>query len=260
VFVATRHDTHARWVEAALLAHKAVFVEKPLALTTRDYDRIATVQRATQARLMVGFNRRFAPATAWALQALGSNRAGLRVTQRINAGALPTHHWLHDPETGGGRLLGEACHFIDYACFIAGTAPHSIEARALDAAGEHGHQSFHIEIAFANGATAGIDYLSGGDASLAKERIEIHRSGLSIVIEDFRSASLHRGGRRVATKGWRGRDKGHAAEVRAFLEAVRTGARTPIPEEESLRSTALTLAAAMSLREGRAIGHNEWPR
>jgi predicted dehydrogenase len=260
VFVATRHDTHARWVEAALLAHKAVFVEKPLALTTRDYDRIATVQRATQGRLMVGFNRRFAPATVWALQALGSNRAGLRVTHRINAGALPAHHWLLDPETGGGRLLGEACHFIDYACFIAGAAPHSIEARVLDAVGEHGHQSFHIEIAFANGATAGIDYLSGGDASLAKERIEIHRSGLSIVIEDFRSASLHRGGRRVATKGWRGRDKGHAAEVRAFLEAVRTGARTPIPEEESLRSTALTLAAAMSLREGRAIGHNEWPR
>ena len=257
VFVATRHDTHAQWVEAALLAHKAVFVEKPLALTTRDYDRIATVQRATQGRLMVGFNRRFAPATVWALQALGSNRAELRITYRVNAGALPAHHWLLDPETGGGRLLGEACHFIDYACFLADSAPRSIDARALGASGEHGNQSFHIEIAFTNGATAGIDYLSSGDASLAKERIEIHRSGLSIVIDDFRSASLHRGGKRVATKGWRGRDKGHADEVRAFLEAVRGGARTPIPEEESLRSTALTLAAAMSLREGRAMDPDE---
>jgi len=257
VFVATRHDSHARYVEAALLAHKAVFVEKPLALTTCDYDRIATVQRATQGRLMVGFNRRFAPATVWALQALGSNRAGLRITHRVNAGARPAHHWLLDLDTGGGRLLGEACHFIDYACFLADAAPRSIEARALDASGEHGHQSFHIEIAFTNGATAGIDYLSGGDASLAKERIEIHRSGLSIVIDDFRSASLHRGGKRVATKAWRGRDKGHTAEVRAFLEAVRAGARTPIPEEESLRSTAMTLAAAMSLREGRAMDHGE---
>ena len=256
VFVATRHDTHARWVEAALHAHKAVFVEKPLALTIRDYERIATLQRATQGRLMLGFNRRFAPATQWALEALQSNRAGLRLTYRINAGALPAHHWLLDPDTGGGRLIGEACHFIDYACFLADALPVLIDARALDAAGE----SFHIEIAFEDGASAGIDYLSRGDASLAKERIEIHRSGLSIVIDDFRSAVLHRGGKRAAMKRWKGRDKGHQAEVRAFLDAVRTGAPTPIPEEESLRSTALTLAAAMSLREGRAIRYGEWPR
>jgi polar amino acid transport system substrate-binding protein len=255
VFVATRHDTHAQWVEGSLRAHKAVFVEKPLAITARAYERIATLQRATQGRLMVGFNRRFAPATMWALDALGSNRAGLRLTYRINAGALPANHWLLDPDTGGGRLIGEACHFIDYACFLADALPVSIDARALDAAGE----SFHIEIAFANGASAGIDYLSGGDGSLAKERIEIHRSGLSIVIDDFRSAVLHRGGKR-ARKRWKARDKGHQAEVRAFLEAVGSGAPTPIPEEESLRSTALTLAAAMSLREGRAIHPDEWPR
>jgi predicted dehydrogenase len=136
----------------------------------------------------------------------------------------------------------------------------SIDARALDTAGEHGHESFHIEIAFANGASAGIDYLSRGDASLAKERIEIHRSGLSIVIDDFRTATLHRGGKRATVKRWKGRDKGHQAQVRAFLEAVRTGASTPIPEEESLRSTALTLAAVMSLREGRAVRRDEWPR
>ena len=172
----------------------------------------------------------------WALDALGSNRAGLRLTYRINAGALPANHWLLDPDTGGGRLIGEVCHFIDYACFLADALPVSID-----------------------GASAGIDYLSGGDGSLAKERIEIHRSGLSIVIDDFRSAVLHRGGKR-ARKRWKGRDKGHQAEVRAFLEAVGSGAPTPIPEEESLRSTALTLAAAMSLREGRAIHPDEWPR
>ena len=260
VFVATRHDTHARYVEAALLASKAVFVEKPLALTAREYDRVATAQRATQGRVMVGFNRRFAPATVWALEALGTNRAGLRLTYRINAGALPPHHWLLDPDVGGGRLLGEACHFIDYALFLAAAPPRSVEARALDAGGDKGHQSFHIEIAFANGASAGIEYLAQGDASLPKERIEIHRSGLSIVIDDFRSAVLHRGGRRAATRKWPGRDKGHRAEVRAFLDAVRSGGPTPIPEEESLRSTAMTLGAAMSLREGRAIDHDEWPR
>ena len=260
LFVATRHDTHARYVEAALRAGKAVFVEKPLALTPREYDLVATAQRATAGRLMVGFNRRFAPAMAWALAALGSNRSGLRLIYRVNAGALPAHHWLLDPDVGGGRLLGEGCHFIDLACHIAGASPRAIEAKPLDDAAAYGHQSYHIEIAFANGATAGIEYLSGGDASLPKERIEIHRSGLSIVIDDFRSAAAHRGGKRSAAKSWPGRDKGHRAEVRAFLDAVREGAPTPIPEEESLLTTSLTLAAARSVREGRAIHNGEWSR
>ncbi len=257
VFIATRHDSHARYAEAALRAHKAVFVEKPLALTSAELDRVATTIRATQGRLMVGFNRRFAPATRWALEALGSNRDQLRILMRINAGALPHNHWLLDAETGGGRLLGEGCHFIDLACFLAGSAPATVETHALDAPhNDAGHQSFRIEITFENGATAGIDYLSNGDVSLPKERIEIHRSGTSIVIDDFRSASLHRAGRR-RTKKWGARDKGHRAEVKAFLDAVRTGAPTPIPEEESILSTALTLAAARSIREARPLTREE---
>ncbi|HET9234211.1 MAG TPA: bi-domain-containing oxidoreductase, partial [Candidatus Eisenbacteria bacterium] len=231
LFIATRHDTHARYVESALLANKAVFVEKPLVLTEREYDRVATALRGTQGRLMIGFNRRFAPATYWSLGALGSNRAGMRVLYRINAGPLPANHWLLDPDVGGGRLVGEGCHFIDLACHVAGTSPLSIEARSLETHAGTPPQSFHIEIVFPN-ATAGIEYIASGDSSLAKERIEIHRSGTSIVIDDFRSATLYRSGKRTQKK-WPGRDKGHRAEVRAFLEAVRTGSPTPIPEEES---------------------------
>ncbi|HEV8129357.1 MAG TPA: Gfo/Idh/MocA family oxidoreductase, partial [Candidatus Eisenbacteria bacterium] len=261
IFIATRHDSHARYAQAGLRANRAVFVEKPLALTAADLDRVATVVRATHGRLMVGFNRRFAPATRWALDQLGpgpENRAGLRFLCRVNAGALPHAHWLLDPGVGGGRLLGEGCHFIDLACFVAGAPPTQIQAWALDAPHDGaGHQSFRIEIEFQNGATAGIDYLSGGDSSLPKERIEIHRSGTSVVIDDFRSAAAHRAGRR-RTKTWGARDKGHAAEVLAFLDAVRTGARTPIPEEESILSTALTLAAARSIREARPLERKEW--
>ncbi|HYR52577.1 MAG TPA: hypothetical protein VET83_08175, partial [Candidatus Dormibacteraeota bacterium] len=110
---------------------------------------------------------------------------------------------------------------------------------------------------FRNGATAGIDYLSNGDSSLAKERIEVHRSGTSVVIDDFRSASIHRAGKH-RNKSWPARDKGHRAEVKAFLGAVITGSKTPIPEEESILSTALTLAAARSIREARAITADEW--
>jgi predicted dehydrogenase/threonine dehydrogenase-like Zn-dependent dehydrogenase len=261
VFIATRHDSHARLAEAALRAGRAVFVEKPLALDGSGLERVETVLRATAGRLMVGFNRRFAPSLGWALEALGENRAGLRFLCRVNAGALPEDHWLLDPEIGGGRLLGEVCHFLDLARFVAGSEPVEIEARGLDGA-EHAHagrgpQSYRVEIAFANGASAGIDYVSGGDPSLPKERIEIHRSGVSIVIDDFRAASVHRGGKR-RVKRWASRDKGHRAEVLAFLDAVRAGAPTPIPEEESLTSTAMTLAAARSLRENRSLRREEW--
>jgi predicted dehydrogenase len=219
---------------------------------------VETVLRATAGRLMVGFNRRFAPSLRWALEALGAHRAGLRFLCRVNAGALPASHWLLDSEIGGGRLLGEVCHFLDLACFVAASPPIEVHARALDSGSRaHGPQSYRVEIAFSNGATAGIDYLADGALSLAKERIEIHRSGVSIVLEDFRSATLHRGGTRQV-KRWPSRDKGHASEIRAFLEAVRSGGPTPIPEEESLTTTALTLAAARSLRENRALGRETW--
>jgi len=258
VFVATRHDTHATFSDAALRANRAVFVEKPLAITAEELERVATTVRATQGRLMVGFNRRFAPATAWALERLGTDRAGIRFLCRVNAGALPSDHWLLDPQIGGGRLLGEACHFIDLACHVIASEPTEVLGRDRDAGkGMKAPQDFAIEISFANGSTAMIEYISSGDPSLAKERFEIHRQGLSIVIDDFKKAECYRAGKVTRTK-WATRDKGHRAEVRAFLEAVRSGAQTPIPEEESIRSTALTLAAARSIREGRPIRNEEW--
>ncbi len=258
VFIATRHDSHARYAEAAIRAGKSVFVEKPLALSREELDGVATAVRALQGRLMVGFNRRFAPALQWAFENLGPDRSHSRLLCRVNAGPLPAHHWLLDPEVGGGRLLGEGCHFLDLACHIARSAPVSVYARALDGSVRDGHyEDFSLDVTFANGATASIEYISGGDPSLAKERIEIHRSGTSVVIDDFRVAEIHRAGR-TARKTWATRDKGHRAEVRAFLDAVQTGAPTPIPEEESLLSTLLTLAAARSVREGRPLHHGEW--
>lgn len=258
VFIATRHDTHASFAEAALRANRAVFVEKPLAINAPELDRVSAAQRATGGRLMVGFNRRFAPAFVWAVGHLGADRGNLRFLGRINAGPLPADHWLLDPEKGGGRLLGEACHFIDLACYVAKGEPSEIVAQRRDDPGlGEAPEDFSIDIGFANGSTAAIEYVSSGDPSLAKERFEIHRQGTSIVIDDFRRAEYHRAGK-TSRRAWRARDKGHRAEVRAFLEAVRSGSATPIPEAESIRSTALTIAAALSLREGRPIHHGEW--
>jgi len=258
VFIATRHDSHARYVEAALVANKAVFVEKPLALKAAELEAIATAVRATQGRLMVGFNRRFAPAIRVASEALGSNRAELRMLYRIQAGALAADHWLLDPEVGGGRLIGEGCHFIDLACLVASAPAKRIQAWAMESrVATAPPQDFRIEIGFENGASAGIEYLSSGSPALAKERIEIHRAGLSIVIDDFRSAEVYRGSRRK-THRWETRDKGHRAEIAAFLGAVKTGAPTPIAEEESIATTALTIAAARSMREARPLPREEF--
>ena len=258
VVIVTRHDTHAAFADAALRADRAVFVEKPLALTAESLAQVASTIRATRGRLMVGFNRRFAPAIAWALERLGADRGGMRFLCRVNAGPLPAEHWLLDPEIGGGRLLGEACHFIDLACHVAGSEPVEVLGRDRDAGrGMKTPQDFAIEIAFANGSMAMIEYVSSGDPSLAKERFEVHRQGTSIVIEDFRHAECYRAGK-VARVKWSVKDKGHRAEIRAFLEAARTGGPTPIPEEESIRTTALTLAAARSIRDGRPLRLGEW--
>ena len=256
--IATRHDSHARYAEEALRAGKAVFVEKPLALTR---DELSAVERAlseTRGRLMVGFNRRFAPATQWALERIGANREGLRFVARINAGPLPHDHWLLDPEVGGGRLLGEGCHFLDLATYVSGSRPIEIFGAALEPAREgHAPQSFHLEVRYENGATAGIDYVAQGDPALPKERFEIHRAGTSVVIDDFRRVEYVRAGKRTEKK-WAARDKGHRAEVAAFLDAVRTGGPTPIPEFESIESSALTLAAARSIREARPLRRDDW--
>lgn len=258
VFIATRHESHANFAEAALRSNRAVFVEKPLAIDRQSLDRVATTLRATGGRLMAGFNRRFSPAIGWIVERLGVDRRGIRFLCRVNAGPLPQDHWILDPQIGGGRLRGEACHFIDLACYLAASEPVEVLARARDVRrGLAEAQDFGIEISFANESFAAIEYVSSGDPSLAKERFEIHRSGESIVLEDFLRAEGRRAGK-VTRKTWASRDKGHRAEVRAFLEAVRTGGPTPIPEEESIRSTALTLACVRSMQEGRPLRSEEW--
>jgi len=251
--IATRHDTHARFTIDALSAGKAVFVEKPLALTEEELDRVSETARRTGGRFMVGFNRRFAPAVGWALERIGDDRADLRMHFRIAAGPLPADHWLLDPDVGGGRLLGEGCHFVDLACFAAASAPVRVRAEALDRPGRRGGtQDFLIALRFSNGATATIEYLSSSNARVAKEHLEFHRSGVTAIIRDYLDAEVYRGGRAIRKK-WRSRDKGHRAEIAEFLAAVRAGKPTPIPESESVQSMLVTLLASRSIAEGRTI-------
>ncbi len=230
VVIATRHDTHAGYVVHALERGKHVFVEKPLAL---DEDELMAVERAaadSDGVLMVGFNRRFAPLARELAEAVG--RPGpLIVTYRVNAGRLPRSHWTHDPEIGGGRIIGEVCHFVDFLSFLCAGPPTSVSAQAVGGGSEPREDSVAATLGFADGSVGVVVYTALGDPSLGKERVEVLGEAGAATLDDFRMLSLHRGGERQDVE--RTRDKGHAAEVAAFVAACRDGSQ-PWPVAEML--------------------------
>jgi predicted dehydrogenase/threonine dehydrogenase-like Zn-dependent dehydrogenase len=248
VIIATRHDEHARLAAEALRAGKAVFVEKPLALDDESLDEVLGAA-ATGGLLMVGFNRRFAPATVFLRERL-ARLAGARVVQiRVNAGAIPPDSWVHDPVVGGGRLLGEGCHFVDLALYLAGSPAVEVSASALGGADPAAPLRDNVQVTLhcADGSLASVLYTSKGDPRSGKERVEVYAGGATGVIDDFRRAEFWSGRR----ERWKGtQDKGHAAELRAFIEAVRSGGAAPIPLAELENSSRATLRAAAALRLG----------
>jgi len=252
ILIATRHDEHARLAAAALRAGKAVFVEKPLAL---DEESLADVLAAARGGgpLLVGFNRRFAPATVFLRERL-ERTAGARVVQvRVNAGAVPRESWVHDRAIGGGRLIGEGCHFVDLALYLAGSP--AVEVMATGIGGDDPdaglQDNVQVTLRCADGSLASVVYTSKGDIRAGKERVEVFAGGVTGVIDDFRRAEFWSGRREV----WRGtQDKGHAAELAAFVRAVREGGPAPIALEELENSSLATLRAARALGEpGRLV-------
>lgn len=245
VLIATRHDEHARLAAAALRAGKAVFVEKPLAL---DEESLADVLDAARGGgpLLVGFNRRFAPATVFLRERL-ERVPGARVVQiRVNAGAVPPESWVHDPEVGGGRLIGEGCHFVDLALYLAGSPAVEVQAAGLGGADPDARLQDNVQVTLrcADGSLASVLYTSKGDIRAGKERVEVFTGGATGIIEDFRRAEFWSARR----EQWRGtQDKGHAAELAAFILAVRDGGPSPIPLAELENSSLATLRAAASV-------------
>ncbi len=251
VFLATRHDLHAEALLACLRAGRAVWVEKPLAVTP---EALAAVEDglaelgASAPPWMVGFNRRFAAASLRVREHMAPVAGPRTVHVRFNAGPLPREHWLHDPDRGGGRLLGEACHAVDLAAFLVGSRVARVFAEAPAGPGT-GDEEAVIALRFADGSVGSVVYAAGGDRGLPKERVEIFGAGRVGVIDDFASVTLVADGKarspRLGT-----RDKGHAAAVRAFLDAVRSGGPSPVAAGELLNSTRATLAVLESLDTG----------
>lgn len=235
VFIATRHDSHASLAAAALRAGKHVFVEKPLAL---DHEQLADVVAAAEGApgvLTVGFNRRFAPMMIAAKAAIASRAGPIAMHYRVNAGHVPGDSWLHGAQ-GGGRIVGEACHFVDALTFLAGGPPVSVSAFRPEGIDD----TVSAVLRFADGSTGTILYSSLGDSSLPKEYLEIFASGTVVRLDDFRKLHITTGGK-TTTQSASAQDKGQAGLVKAFYAAARDGAAAPIPLDELIAVSEATL-------------------
>jgi predicted dehydrogenase/threonine dehydrogenase-like Zn-dependent dehydrogenase len=249
VFIATRHDSHGPYVLQALKAGKNVFVEKPLCLTEAELQEIRNVyEQAGQEDpqnvpvLMVGYNRRFAPLTRKIKDLFG--QGPLSSVFRINAGAIPADSWIQDPETGGGRILGEVCHFVDYLIHLCGR-PVSVYGAAMSDP-KNLNDSLNAVLRFGQGSIGTVAYLSQGDKAMAKEKLEVFGLGMSAVLDDFRRLTIYQRGRQKIHK-LTGQDKGQKSCVSEFLQAVRSGGASPIPFDELYYSSLVTFKILESL-------------
>ena len=248
VVIATRHDTHADLAARALDAGKATYVEKPLAIDAAGVERVRDALAGSEAPLWVGFNRRWSPHT----EAVTSRVGGPRLMAfRVNAGPLPAGHWLNDPREGGGRLLGEGCHFIDYLCHVADSDPVTVTAHGFGSSPDvplAATDNFAVQIQFADGSAGNVAYAADAPTGPGKERFEASGPGAYAVIEDFKRTVVWRGtGKR--TIGGRRQDKGFDGQMRNIAEVV-AGRAEPPSADGYLVSTLATLAAGRALATG----------
>jgi predicted dehydrogenase len=261
VIICTRHHLHAQQVIAALKLDKHVLCEKPLCLNETELSEIVAVReeinggarlsdRPTPPLIMVGFNRRFAPLALRLKTFLREANEPLALHYRINAGFLPADHWLNDPQQGGGRILGEVCHFVDFLCFLTGAAPVEVETRALPNPVQYSNDNVVCSLRFTDGSQGSISYLANGDRSYSKERVEVFGGGAVAVLEDFRRLELVRNGKKRVLRSFLRQDKGHRGELEAFANAIQSGAESPIP----FREIVATMRATFALEQSRCLG------
>src|SRR5690242_17360601 len=236
IVVGTRHDLHAELARKALERNKDVFVEKPLALDDDQLDAVLEAAAASSGRLFVGFNRRFSPLAQEAKNFFAKRETPLSILYRVNAGHIPKEHWTQDPHEGGGRIVGEVCHFVDLMQFFTGAPPVSVFAESVSAKSPKivDADSVFITLRFADGSNGAIAYLSEGDKSLPKERVEIYGAGKIFVIDDFRTGKTQ--------------DKGQRAMVRQICASVLGGEPAPISLSELAATTRTTFRILDSLR------------
>lgn len=254
VVIATRHDTHAALAQRALERGLNVFLEKPLALDDASLDSLVEAASNSSGLLAVGFNRRFSPHARAAKEFFREVRAPLSILYRVNAGRIPRAHWTQDPREGGGRVVGEVCHFVDFMQFMTGAPVERVYAEPVTTSDREAvaEDSVFVTLKFADGSNGTIAYLAEGDRALRKERVEIFGGGRSFVLDDYRAASAYRDGRETTTR-LRAQDKGQRDELRALFDALRRGGPAPTTLAELANTTRATFRILDSLRAGRTV-------
>ncbi len=254
VVILTRHQHHARQVIAALKNGKSVYCEKPLALTPEELNEINVLLKEENTPLLtVGYNRRFAPMVSHLAGFISNRSEPLFMHYRVNAGFLPLTHWLHDIEQGGGRIIGEGCHFIDLLTFLTGELPLSINAVGLPDHNKYNSDNVQLTLHYPDGSLGTITYLANGNKNHAKERLEVFSGGRIAILNDFRSLELVTETHKSNSRSVLRQDKGHAAAWKAFLDAIKTGSPPPIPYNQLLSTSRASFAAVEALRSGSQI-------
>jgi len=251
VFITTRHNSHAGFVKEALQAGKNVFVEKPLALNQEQLDEIieAYAKSSNQAHptLMVGFNRRFSPHTQAIKKAIGNDPGVLNIVATMNAGFIPPQVWVHDMKVGGGRIIGEACHYMDLCAYLAGSEIQSVCMNSMGTDTRENTDNASILMKFKNGSSAVINYFANGSKSYSKERIELFSQERVFVLDNFRTTTAYgaKGFKKLKTK----MNKGHKAQFHTYIERIKEGGDPLIAFSEMVNVTKASFAALQSLKE-----------
>ena len=259
VFIVTRHGTHSKFFIEALKAGKHVFVEKPLCLNKNELNQILETYSAIrnpQSKipvLMVGFNRRFSPFSSWLKEKMNFIQEPLSIHCTVNAGYVPPEHWIYSHEEGGGRVIGEVCHFIDLIQFFTDSSVANVFAERLQSHSNQSNDNVVITLKMRNGSVGSILYTSNGDKGFPRERIEIFGGGAAGVIENFKKASFVCKGRRNRIRNWMAVDRGHRCEMEAFIGAIQNGNALPVSLDKYIDTTLTTFAVEESLRRGDSI-------
>lgn len=249
VLITTRHDLHYKMVIESLLAGKHVFVEKPLALNDEELNQVINTYNLSRKSLTVGFNRRFSPHITKIKSIVGNSP--MNVIATMNAGSIPLNVWVHDMKTGGGRIIGEACHYIDLISYLTGSKVKSVCTNAFGENPEENTDNATILLRFENGSTGVINYFSNGSKSYSKERIEVFSQERIFIVDNFRKTEAY--GVKGFTKLKTPIDKGHKNQFLQLIKNIQDGGEALIPFENIVNTTKASFAAIKSLKENRWI-------
>ena len=248
VLITTRHNMHAPMVLEAIKAGKSVFVEKPLAIKEAELEDIISAYKDANVNVSVGFNRRFAPLALKMKKLLGSNESPINIVATMNAGAIPTNVWVHDMEIGGGRILGEACHYIDLCSYLAGSRVVSVCMNAMGINPEENTDNASILLKYENGSNAVINYFSNGSKAYSKERVEVFSQERTLVMDNWRKLKGYgfKGFSKLSGK----QDKGHFNQFQQLVSQQKKGGSPIIPFDSIINTTKASFAALQSLKSG----------